>query len=350
MSPPRLKRVGILKSNPLSQSPNWIEKFMKDLQIKKYHSDDVAAGISPAVSEIFDFNENEENQLSISRVWAREGDNYFPCQETVERLPPGRYIPGYDNGKVFVIKQEVSTDELLRLPDSEADKVISEIEMFWTRKERYRKLNLVWKRGVLLFGPPGSGKTSCLQFLSEMIIKAGGITVTMNDPNVTALALRAIRRIEPDTPIVLILEDIDTHIQHKPNEKSVLALLDGELQVDNIVTVATSNYPELLDGRLTNRPSRFDIVRKIDFPTAAARLMYLQHKMPFKEEIELSSWVEKTEKFSVAHLKELIVLVEINDMTLDDAITRIKKLMTDKPSSDNFDKSTAGFGFAGGDY
>jgi len=54
----------------------------------------------------------------------------------------------------------------------------------------------------------------------------------------------------------------------------VLNLLDGVKQVDNIIYIATTNYPELLEERILNRPSRFDRRFHIGTPSAEVRKFY----------------------------------------------------------------------------
>ena len=77
--------------------------------------------------------------------------------------------------------------------------------------------------------------------------------------------------------------------------------MDGELQIDNVLFVATTNYPEKLDRRLVCRPSRFDIIRKVGMPTASAREVYLQtkNKRLCSDSAELADWVKQTEGFYV---------------------------------------------------
>jgi hypothetical protein len=82
--------------------------------------------------------------------------------------------------------------------------------------------------------------------------------------------LQMLRAVEPERQVVGILEDVDALIE-RYGESEYLSLLDGEAQVDNVVYVATTNYPERLDARIVDRPSRFDTIRYIGMPSAGAR-------------------------------------------------------------------------------
>jgi SpoVK/Ycf46/Vps4 family AAA+-type ATPase len=227
-------------------------------------------------------------------------------------------------------------DELMRLPDSASEDIYQNIETFWTKEEHFRSFGFLWKRGILLWGPAGSGKTSTLQLISQSIVEKGGLSVYVSHPAVTAQGLAIFRRIEPDRPCVVMLEDLDAMISNH-GEHEVLALLDGELQIDNVVFIATTNYPERLDKRIVNRPSRFDIVKLIGMPNAEAREMYLsrKNKRLVDNPAELAQWVKESDQFSIAHLKELIVSVEVFEVSLDHAIKRLRKMMDFHPKSDD---------------
>lgn len=283
---------------------------------------------------------------SSSKMWAMHGGYLFtPCDEAIKELPAGQYTVKMSQSLgIHFSRHPVSLDDLLIMPDSASEEIIKGIEDFWNKEQRFRDFGFLWKRGVMLFGPAGSGKTSTLQILSQKIIEKDGIAVYVNDPEITAKGLELLRRIEPARPMIVMIEDIDAVIRDH-GESDVLAMLDGELQVDNVVFIATTNYPERLDKRLINRPSRFDVVRKIGMPSAKARKQYLMEKnyrLKNNPE-ELSVWVNKTKGFSIAHMKELIISVEVFDYSVDQATERLRAMMDYHPSSDDLEEGNFGF-------
>lgn len=283
---------------------------------------------------------------SGSQMWAVSGgDSYIPCATTEKTLPPGQYIIGYSQEKgIYFIRKEVILDKLMVLPDSKAEEVLASIAHFWSKESKFREHGFLWKRGIMLYGPPGSGKTVLCQQLSEQIVNSGGISVYLSDPRITAEGLRVLRLIEPKRPIVVMIEDIDSIVE-KGGESHLLHLLDGELQIDNVVFVATTNYPERMDKRLVNRPSRFDEIIKIGMPNGAARGVYITAKVPRLDGTEeLKKWVDGTRDLSIAHIREVIIAVECLDNDLDTTIARIIKMNSIKVSSDQ-DKKGGGVGF-----
>jgi len=285
-------------------------------------------------------------------MWAVSGRDYFPAESAVDELKPGQYVVKFSQSSgPYFSERDINLDNLLVLPDSNSQKVLSHIEDFWGNETVFREYGFLWKRGIMLWGPPGSGKTSTVQQLSKQIVDMGGITVYCVNPDLTAQGLDIFRRIEPKRPVVVIFEDIDAIVQEY-GESHLLAMLDGELQVDNVVFVATTNYPGRLDKRFINRPSRFDEIIKIGMPSAAAREYYLLAKNPRlrnnKFEIcdgvsEIEQWVKETEGFSVAHLKELIISVECFNKSFKESVNRLKMMTEATPDSFERDGRTVGF-------
>ena len=294
-------------------------------------------------------DEDEDGTLKENaRQWAVVGDSFFPADPTVDRLVAGQYSIEYSNNRgLYFAPKPVNLDDLLILPDSASEEIVNNIEHFWGRESTFRKLGFLWKRGVLLYGPAGSGKTSTLQLIIKNVIDRDGIAVFVKDPRQTAAGLEMLRRIEPVRPVIVLIEDIDA-LQQMHGEADLLAMLDGDLQIDNVVFIATTNYPEKLDKRLVNRPSRFDIVRKIGMPTAEARAVYLHERNArIAGTNELNEWVAATDKFSIAHLKELIVSVEALGQGFGETIERLR-LMIDKQPDSKDDEEKKGMGFLAG--
>lgn len=279
------------------------------------------------------------------RAWSVSGGcNFMGISSSLDRLPPGCYASDITDHGPVLIKHQLHTDSLLDLPDSKSRAVIAEIEHFQTLRAAFKKRGLLFKRGVLLWGPPGSGKTSTLHLLMRLIIEeGGGIALLITNPHVAGMVMQLIRQIEPNRQIIGIMEDIDGLIQHYSIEE-YLSLLDGEAQIDNVVFVATTNYPERLDKRLVDRPSRFDTVEYVGMPTAEARAFYLRHKEPDLPQETIDQMVDASEGMSIAHLRELIILTQCFGRTIEAAAERLTANRRRAPNSEKSpDKGTAGF-------
>lgn len=257
--------------------------------------------------------------------WLSIGDEqYVQVTETIRHLPVGTYRIGQtDSGMPIFNRLRIVTDKLIRFPDSRSNAVIDGIHKFWASKKRFKALGQIHKRGVMLWGPPGSGKTATLMLLCADLMGAGGMVILCAHPALTAMALRQLRKIEPERPLICIMEDLDELVSNF-GESDLLNLLDGENQVENVCFIATTNYPKRLDPRFVNRPSRFDEIVKIGMPNADSRRLYLEGILDGRLTPEqVSQWVADTEGMSLAHLKELVVSVFCLDVPYPDVIARL---------------------------
>lgn len=288
-------------------------------------------------------NNMKNRDYSKEAMWSiHHGIHFMPCEKAVDKLPAGQYIFTETDAGVFLTKKDVNLDELIRFDDGDFNDIIVELDKFWNSEDKFKQFNLLFKRGILLWGPPGSGKTSLIQIISQIITERDGLAIYALCPYSAAKGLQRLRQIEPERKIVLIMEDIDTMILNS-GEHGLLALLDGELQINNIVFLATTNYPEKLDKRIINRPSRFDIIKLIGMPSSSIRKQYLQYKNPNLTEQQLKYWTNKTEGFSLAHLREVIVAVECLGQDFDSVVERLNLMSTTRPTSDKY--HTGDFGF-----
>jgi AAA+ superfamily predicted ATPase len=269
-------------------------------------------------------------------------DTFTAIGSTVSHLPPAIYTLASDGSSIYFNKTEVLTDDLIELDDSAAIRVIEGIERFWRSKRKFDRFGILFKRGILMWGPAGSGKTATVNMLMKDLVDRGGMVVIVQSPPVAIRGLHELRRIEPDRPIIVVLEDIEEMICNY-GEHGLLGLLDGEHQVSNVVVLATTNYPELLGERIINRPSRFDEVILVDMPSAKARYRYLKHVLKDTvPDMELRKWVAATDKFSIAHLRELIVATQCLDRPYEEVVDRLRRMKV-KPNSEKRDKQYVGF-------
>ncbi len=299
---------------------------------------------SPASCGDDDSDDEKKNTLKGLVQWTTSDDKRFlPASHTVDILTPGVYeIQSSPNIGIFFEKLPVNIKGLIRFPQTNSNKVIEEIAKFWDREDIFKQYGLTHKRGILLWGPPGSGKSCSLKIIMEDVVNRGGIVLKFTAPSLFTEGVRILREIQPDTPVVILMEDIDS-ILDVYNESEVLNILDGVDQVNKAVFVATTNYPERLGPRIVNRPSRFDKRFKIGHPNAESRKMYFEHIIGGTEQIAklgivLDKWVEDTEGFSIAHLQELFVATVILGDNYEDAIETLNTMKEIPSSEDDIEK------------
>jgi hypothetical protein len=299
-------------------------------------------------------DDQEEGYLSTYVHWTSSDDRIFvPAAPTIQVLTPGVYeINQSSSIGLYFEKIPVRSEGLIRFPDTNSDRVVSEIQKFWERESTFKEYGLTYKRGILLYGPPGSGKSCTIQLIMQDVVQREGIVIKFTDPHLFIDGMRVLRQIQPKTPVVVIMEDIDSELEIH-NESEILNILDGVNEVNKVVFLATTNYPEKLGARIVNRPSRFDKRFRIGFPSKTSRRMYFENLIGGGENeklqqkiadlnLNLDLWVKDTEDMSIAHLKELFVQVVIIGDPYDKAIETLKS-MTEVLEDKEYDSS---FGFA----
>ena len=326
------------------------KEFLEEADKFEPRKEDSRAMIKETQSDNQPPSIGNESKAPLGKLvqYAYNGEGYTPTSGTVNKIPPGVYSVERVNQLLTFVPRLVNTDRLIRLPDSKSDAVIERIKNFWELEPEYRNGNefikggYMHKMGIMLFGPPGSGKTCTLKFIMQDIIQRGGVVILAdNSPIIFGEGLKALRSIEPEKPVVVVLEDFNELIA-KYTESHYLSILDGEGSINRALFIATTNYPSRFDPRMYNRPGRFCDVIKIGMPSAAARRMYLEFQLKKPEVIE--DIVSKTEGFSLDHLKALVQGVYLERNNLDDEIKRLKTLFR-PPKDDAGNESANKVGF-----
>lgn len=206
-------------------------------------------------------------------------------------------------------------DDLV-LPPSLAKSLRDDLKQFLASRELYERAGAVWKRGVLLLGPPGNGKTHAIKGL---IREAGlpcvyvkSFTGRYTDP--ANSIPKVFSRARQLAPCVVVLEDLDALIDDE-NRSFLLNELDGFAANTGIITIASSNHPERLDPSLLHRPSRFDRKYRFELPDAALRRQYLDRWASVVPEgvpePALAQAALDSDGFTFAYLKELTLSAQM---------------------------------------
>ena len=207
-----------------------------------------------------------------------------------------------------------ATFENLVLRAGLKEDIQEDFAQFFRSREVFEQYGIPWKRGVLLVGPPGNGKTHTVKALVNQLgqpclyVKALKSEYETDEENIRRVFARA--RIT--TPCLLVLEDLDSLIDDQ-SRAFFLNELDGFAANTGVVVLATTNHPEKLDPAIRERPSRFDRQYHFDLPGVLEREQYVaMWNRKLQVELQLSEsgrreLVEATEGFSYAYLKELFL-------------------------------------------
>lgn len=290
------------------------------------------------------YADQENPSLPVQWKVASQGV-YEACGMTHGILPPGAYSCVLNQyGEPQLVSKDLQVDDLIDFADSLPSQILREIDNFWTLGDKFRRYGYLHRRGYLLYGPQGSGKSSVVHQVVHRIIKSGHVAVFCEHPGLLTRAMEVFRKIEKDRPVICLFEDIDAVIEiHGDSE--LLQWLDGSQQIDKVINIATTNYPERLDRRIVSRPRRFDRIIKIEAPDEHIRRLYFTNKLPDFNKEEVDRWVELTADLSFAALAELVISVQCLGNSLEDSIEVLSQLDDSQPSSKDFSKpGEMGFG------
>jgi len=280
--------------------------------------------------------------------WIKKGDNvYLPSDnvEVADELAAGAYKVSYSHREetFIVTRVDIQTDDLIDLPQPEMEGVMQSVTDFYDQKNQFKEWGFVFKRGFLLYGVPGGGKTSIISNIIKYVVeKMNGVAFVIYNLDDLEYYSRFMsgpyREIEPDRVILTIFEDIDGMTK---NETLLINVLDGLGNSNNVLNIATTNYTERLSDRIVNRPNRFDRRIEIKSPNAEAREYYLKHKIlpQFSKNIDFKEWVSKTEGMTLAQMSELIKSVFLLNQSFVETIETLKG-MKKVPSSSSYNKDT----------
>lgn len=259
----------------------------------------------------------------------KDNENFFASNATtLHVLASGCYKIQYDSMQgAYFAKAAEKTDELFFMTDSISIDLLNEIKKFWASQKLFQDFGFLWKQGILLYGPPGSGKTSSIELIKQDIRQHNGVIFYANyDADYTIEALESFRKRELHRPILLIQEDLDGAIESDYNKSKLLGLLDGEHQIENIVVIATTNDINRIPDTIKKRPGRFNIVKYVGAPSIVARKEYITRKYPHFDGVD--KIVEDTEGFYFSHLRELMVCLLCYKNDYDETMAKLRDLIT----------------------
>lgn len=241
--------------------------------------------------------------------------------EILDKVEAGVYKVGTAGNELCWKKHDLFTDELYLLHNDSIEDLFVNIKEFIDKKELFKKHKIVHKRGLLLEGPKGTGKSSISYIIANKLIKEdNGLVFIIENSNEFKNTMRVIRDlirpVEPDRPIFIIMEDLDSY---DDIFKEIAEFLDGKNSIEHVLTLFTTNNSKEIPGNIL-RASRIDLRYVITNPDYETRLQFLRAKG--LEEDKAKEIAELTENKSLADLKDIFIAIEIFGHTIEECISK----------------------------
>jgi ATPase family associated with various cellular activities (AAA) len=200
-----------------------------------------------------------------------------------------------------------------------ADGVLERVERhtigFSTHRDRMLAAGRHLRRGLLLHGRPGTGKTLTAMYLAGRMRERTVVLLTGREVGLIPRACAMARLLQPS---MVILEDVDLIAEERDRQQpgctpllfELLNEMDGLGDDADVIFLLTSNRPDLLEPALAARPGRVDLAVEVPLPDAGCRRRLIElygHGLTLRLDAGgLERLVQRTEGVSPAFIRELL--------------------------------------------
>lgn len=245
------------------------------------HLEEKAAGMTLKRRETLTVRTFGRSQVPIRSLMAR-------AEQVYEKTETVRVYLWHQGGYVLADRKPRRPIETIYLPEGQKVRIVEDLLRWQASRDTYRRRGTPWRRGYLLEGPPGTGKTS-LAFAMASLLDRPLYLINLSTAGGDTGLQAAFNCAEPGAMIAI--EDIDsskvTHRRDEPTTQpdpaadkpgeavtlaGVLNAIDGLASRENRVLIVTSNRADVLDDALL-RPGRIDrreYIGPLDEPEARA--------------------------------------------------------------------------------
>jgi len=294
------------------------------------------------------------------KIVYNSGHYAFTYQTIVDQLPAGYYQPGETRDGIFILSDLNKTklnSQSIRIQDlvlsnmnsksskqrhvasseyfpmeqysEELMSIKSNIEAFLNKKSFYTDRNLDYKRAFLLYGEPGTGKSRFVEHMTDRLVREqDAVVIRIESTNqldhVVDKGILCFNDYLKGRLKVFVIEELTNLVRHSGSYAELLNFLDSPHLRNDVIFFITTNYPDKIPNNIIDRPSRLDVLAGLfskEYNTSFLENWYqFLLKKPFPNEERFKEWYKHAiSELTPAYLKELFLLSELQDISLEDA-------------------------------
>lgn len=248
--------------------------------------------------------------------WKVLDQQFYPNElDTIIDLDAGTYRICFNEGLGIGLERvTAASDVRYKLPMPAYETFMNEMNIFLKSRARYDKYGFSYKRGAILYGSPGNGKSKLIEAISEEVTAKNGLTIFMNRPQqlhgIISL-ITSMRTHNPNRFLLLVMEELDLLLESldRSDQSTFLNMLDGGSSIDNVLYLATTNRPENLQSNIYDRPSRFDLRLEVGKPSIECIRAYMEQALRPDDlaACNMDRLMVELDGLSLAALKEFII-------------------------------------------
>jgi transitional endoplasmic reticulum ATPase len=261
--------------------------------------------------------------------------------------------------EVMVESPNVKWDDIGGLAEVK-QQLVESVEWPLTYAKLFQHMDAKAPKGILLFGPPGTGKTMLAKAVATEsqanFISIKGPEFLSKWVGESEKAVReTFRKARQAAPAVIFLDEIDSiapargrstgdsHVTERVISQ-ILTELDGLESLNSVIVIAATNRPDIIDPALL-RPGRFDRLIEIGLPDELARLEILKIHMsrkPLAADVNLEELAKKTERYSGADLAAIVneaLMLAIRECVLGGKAREEQQVCEYKVEKKHFDEA-----------
>lgn len=312
----------------------YLTKAKKDTTKSVYYGYDEKLGIGIKEEKLKQVN---PESTTLPTLGEEDPDNK-------ERLGVYTYHIDTSTGEEGFIPMSTRSDKYIDVDGALAGTEKS-IKRFIERRDWYRENNIIYKLGVMMYGPPGEGKSSLIRHLINQCLPKDCVVFYVHGLPTQAFLMKVDKSLGSTLKVFVFEEftEVEEKLARNGQTDKLLQFLDGEYSLNNSIILATTNFPEKLPANIVNRPGRFDKLIFFDHPNETTIKKILSEFLHRDYDSISRQEVEAVKGLSIAAIKEVCLMMSIEDIDFIDAA---KVLQTRKQiCNDRFKKSQkSGFG------